>query len=78
MKKLISLFGLGLLLASCGSETAPSTTDLNGLKAQKSKLMEQQNKLALELDAIEESIKAIEMAETAEGELKGKLFLVAQ
>jgi len=60
MKKLISLFGLGLLLASCGSETAPSTTDLNGLKAQKSNLMEQQNKLALELDAIEESIKAIE------------------
>jgi len=60
MKKLISLFGLGLLLASCGSENAPSTTDLNGLKAQKSNLMEQQNKLALELDAIEESIKAIE------------------
>jgi membrane fusion protein (multidrug efflux system) len=59
-KILTVVLGSSLLLASCGSSTAPGNTTLEGKKAELANLKEQQDKLAKQISSLETDISKVD------------------
>jgi RND family efflux transporter MFP subunit len=59
-KILTVVLGTSLLLASCGSSTAPGNTTLEGKKAELANLKEQQDKLAKQISSLETDIAKVD------------------
>ncbi len=67
MKKLILLFGLSLVLVSCGGDAETKsidqvleTEDLGQIRAKKSELSDEQAKIASQIDRLDEAIKKLD------------------
>jgi len=61
-KILTVVLGSSLLLASCGSSTAPGNTTLEGKKTELANLKEQQDKLAKQISSLETDIAKVDTA----------------
>jgi membrane fusion protein (multidrug efflux system) len=72
-KILTVVLGSSLLLASCGSSTAPGNTTLEGKKAELANLKEQQDKIAKQISSLETDIAKVDTTFT----VKEKAKLVA-